>query len=931
MSQRVERTSTLSAVAVLVTLLVLAAPQALAQGNAEELAPTDAVEAYMRDRGLDDLLSLYLLDELRAAPGSKRTELADRLGKHYARQLSAAETPGRQRQIESQARELLALVPSADSFELRLTLHKASFLLAEAGVKNFSQRLTDPAIVSEAQQTFRTLEPSFLDIGRRADDRIDALDRMEARSTRANIATIREQLSEARRLRSLAMYYAGWSQYYQALVTDDARKAGAALRSFGWLLNSPGNREPSVENLPTSLLRYEHVARAAMASALCTSIAGKDAQAIQWLDAIDSAAETPPAIREELWVRRIEVLGRAKRWADIQHLVDRRRLASDPSGVTPLPKGEARLLAIVTLEAMEESAAGSSSVARSRTRLLEAIAQIALGDLVTRGEIGHVLDLVERFGTAPIGDSGFVVLYVRGLRAYERAREMHEVLADSTGNSADDPTDDPAVINRYMDAVRALGVAQAASDTGTFPNELAQARMMEGLSLFYASELVKAGGVFESVFEHAPSPQLREESIWYAIVSLDLAAERGVRSVLEQRDRLATVYMQTYPASDRAARLLLRRVDDGLLTEDQAIVVLLDVPPESPLYETARRHVSRMMYRKYRASQGPERDYAAARFVEIAEELINIDTATVRSETGDAALEAGKAVIVRVRQALDAALTITVPDVGRAVRLLDLLDNTAALAGLDLTEIESELAYRRLQIAIALDDEHEAALAGATLARIGGTHARAGDRLLYRRLFERWQRHPTDADLAARLVGVGSRVLAQFEPLQEHKGDATIAGLIDTIAQAATTVWHANEDDTMRDIAIGLDAKLIELGTQSASSLRRLAFASEAAGDTELALSAWNTLMAGLRDGSSGWFEARVESIRLLAESQPARARAALDQHRVLYPELGPEPWNTRLRELDRVLAGVRPATDEDLQPGTTNRDQETAVTEDDG
>ncbi len=907
--------------AVLVTLMVVAAPRSFAQGNAEELVPTDAVEAYMRDRGLDDLLSLYLLDELRAAPGSKRAELADRLGKHYAQQLSNAKTPQRQRQIESQARELLALVPSADSFELRLTLQKASFLLAEAGVKNYSQRLTDPAIVSEAQQTFRTLEPGFLDIGRRVDDRIDALDRMEARSTRANIATIREQLSEARRLRSLAMYYAGWSQYYQALVTNDARKADAALRSFGWLLNSPGNRVPSVENLPISLLRYEHVARAAMACGLSASIAGKDAEAIQWLDAIENAAETSPKVRDELWVRRIEVLGRAKRWADIQRLVDRRRLAPDPSGVTPLPKGEARLVAIVALEAIEESG-GSSTVARSRNRLLEALAQIALGDLVTQGEVGHVLDLVERFGTAPIGDSGFVVLYVRGLRAYERARESHESLAAQTGANADDPTDDTTVINRYMDAVDALDVAQTASDAGTFPNELAQARMMEGLSLFYASELVKAGEVFESVFEHSPSPQLKEESIWYAIVSLDLAVERGFRSVVEQRDRLATLYMQTYPASDRAARLLLRRVDDGLLTEDQAIAILLDVPSDSPLYEAARRHVSRMMYRKYRASQGPERDYAAARFMEVAEELINIDITTVRSGTGDAAMDAAQAVTVRVRQALDAALTITVPDVDRAVRLLDLLESTAALAGMNLSDIESELAYRRLQIAIARDDEHEAALAGATLARIGGPHARAGNRLLYRRLFERWQRQPSDAELAARLVGVGSRVLAQFEPLQEHKGDATVAGLIDTIAQAATTVWRANDDDTMRDIAIGLDSQLIELGTQSAPSLRRLALASEAAGDLDTALSAWNTLMAGLRAGSSGWFEARVESIRVLAERDPSRARAALDQHRVLYPELGPEPWRTKFQELDHLLAGVRPFVDENSQRGAPREDR---------
>lgn len=913
MSQRAEHLGRPVACLALLVLLCLTTPTARAQDDDEPLGPTDAVEAYMRDRGLDDLVSVYLLDRLRDAPGSKRAELADRLGKHYARLLSAATTPERQRKVESQARELLELVPSADSFELRLTLHKASFLLAEAAVKDFRQRLSDPELVNEAQQTFRELEPNFLDIGRRVDDRVDALERMEGRSTRANIATIRDQLADARRLRSLAMYYAGWSQYYQALVTDDARKADSALRSFGWLLNSPGNRAPEVENLPITLLRYDHVARAAMACSLCLSVARKDAEAIRWLDAIEQAGETPQQVKGELWARRIEVLGRAKRWSDLQRLVDRRRLTLDPAGVTPLSVGEARLLAVITLEAIE--AGGTSGVAADRSRLLEAIAQIALGDLVTRGEIGHVMNLVKQFGTTPMGDSGFVVLYVRGLRAYERAREAHEAFAEVEDLNPDDPTDDTAIANRYMDAVRALDIAQVASDAETFPAELAQARMMEGLSLFYAGELVQAGSVFESVFEQAPVPQLREESIWYAIVSLDLAVERGFRSVIEQRDRLATVYMQTYPASDRAARLLLRRVDDGLLTEDQAIAVLLDVPHESPLYETARRHVSRMMYRKYRASQGPERDYVAARFMEIAEELIEIDVNVVRSGSGDEVFDAALAVMVRVRQALDAALTITVPDVERAARLLDLLEDTATVAGLDLSDIESELAYRQLQIAIARDDENAAAMAGATLARVGGPHARAGDRLLYRRLFERWQRRPDDADLALRLVGVAQRVLAQFKPLSDHQGDATVAGVIDTVAQAATTVWQAQSDDSMRDIAINMDTLLIELGTQTAGSLRRLARASEAAGDLPTALSAWNTLMAGLRDASDGWFEARVESIRLLAETAPGDARAALDQHRMLYPELGPEPWHSRFLQLDQQLAGIRPTLDQTARP----------------
>jgi hypothetical protein len=110
----------------------------------EAPVPTDALEAYLLDRGLDDLVSVYLLDRLREAPASRRAALADRLGSHYASLLSEAESAARQREIESMARELLDLVPDADSFELRLTLHRASFVLAEESAMNYALRLTSP-------------------------------------------------------------------------------------------------------------------------------------------------------------------------------------------------------------------------------------------------------------------------------------------------------------------------------------------------------------------------------------------------------------------------------------------------------------------------------------------------------------------------------------------------------------------------------------------------------------------------------------------------------------------------------------------------------------------------------------------------------------------------------------------------------------------
>ncbi len=873
----------------------------MAQDEAIGDQQTDPLEAYMLDKGLDDLVSVYLLDELKSAPASQRSEIAERLGAHYAALLSQAKTPQRQREIQDKSRALLALVPDSDSYELRITLHKASFLLAETTARNFVLDMTTNEEVTDALRVFRDVSKSFADIGRKIDRRIGVLERLESNSTDADLQVLRAQLANARRLRSLSMYYAGWSHYYISLLADDPREATAARKALGWLLNAPGNREPELASVPTTLLRYEHVARAALAVALSYSTSHQDVVAIQWLDTIENADETPVIVRDEIPSRRLEVLARAKRWADLQRLIDTLRLGVDPEHPKPLSIGQARLVAVMTLKAIDQGG-GRDATGADRTRLLEAMAQVAMGDLVAQGEIGHVIDLVKRFGTAPIGDTGFVVLYVRGLQSYERARDIH-----AAQGGGDEPSTNEQVINRYMQAVEAIDLALLADDANRFPDELLQAGMMKGLSLYYASQLEQASNAFVDVFNKAHDTKVKQEALWYAIVSLDRAVEQGQPSLTPTRDRLATIFLQEFPATDRAAKLLLRRIDDGLLSNEEAIAVLLDVPVDSPMYEAARRHASRLLYRQFRESHGQERDYAAANFLDVAQELIAIDMQTATTQQGEEADRARQFVVLRVRQALDAALSVTVPDVTRAEKLLDLLEQNAQSMKIDLSSISGELAYRRLQIALDKGDEQAVRLAADRLARTDGVYARSGDRLLYRHAFDQWKVSPEDSELALNVVNIGLRVLKQFDPVEKHKNDKTILALINTIAKAAIVVWEQDNDDAMRDIAIKMDSMLVTFGKQTAQSLRRLAKTTEAAGDIEKAHAAWKTLLVGLREGSNGWFEARVETIRLLAMIDPAQARAVLDQHKVLYPHWGPEPWGQQLRDLDRQLTGYTP------------------------
>ena len=106
----------------------------------------------------------------------------------------------------------------------------------------------------------------------------------------------------------------------------------------------------------------------------------------------------------------------------------------------------------------------------------------------------------------------------------------------------------------------------------------------------------------------------------------------------------------------------------------------------------------------------------------------------------------------------------------------------------------------------------------------------------------------------------------------------------------------------MRDIALGIDKRLVALGSPPLQVLRRYAELTEAAGDRSAALEAWRLLLSGTNPTAPDWFEARYHSLRLLLASEPARAREAMDQYKVLHPEFGPEPWGPKIKELDAQI-----------------------------
>jgi len=869
--------------AILIAGAVLLALPALGQTMIEDDADA-IVEAYMSERGLRGAIAAHLREKLDDADAEQRTALAERLGEIYVEMLADAQDPAERIRVERLAEDLLKRVPEAQSYELRINVAKASYLSAESAVERQRLRLADVDEVAEAERVLRAVTPTFREIASKAHRRVESLERRELRGV-DDAEELREQLADARRTRSLAMYYSGWSSYYLAELTGQPNKAKDALRAFGWLLNSDDGREASVDRVSPRLLRYDHVARAAMGCAITESLLGEDVRAIRWLELLDETAELSPGVREQMFARRTIVLATARRWADLRFLIDRKPL--DDEGRL-LNVNEARLLAVLTLESLDASDTWSG-----REGIANAIAQIALGELVQRGEIGHVLDLVSRYGTAPIGDDGFVVRYVRGLRAYERAREAQT----EAGDDPDKPSADNHVKSLFDESARSLESALIAEDSAEFGQQRDRCGILLGLSQYYADRLEQSAETLSAVVERASGEQ-REQAMWYAIVALDKAVEGGAGHVIKNRDMLATLYLESYPTNERAAKLLIRRVADGLMSPKETSDILLAVSPESPLYEPARRHAANLLYQLYRRGQSTDRSYAADRFADVAWELITLDKAALESGTDP---QSADRLFVRLRQLLDVALGSDAPDIELGRRALRSLDDVLAFTGQDREPIAGEIAFRKLQLAMALGDESAAETAIVDLDTYGGPFADAAERMLFKRALQAWDVDPRNADHARDVVRHGLKVIVDLERTRGAT-DPMVRNAIDTVAEAAAAIWDLERDEFMRDTAIELDVKLEQNGDPSPTSLRRLALLYESAGRNEPALDAWLRLLNGADRGTDVWYEARYESLRLLAQLDPPRARVVLDQHTLLTDGFGPEPWGPRLEKLDREL-----------------------------
>jgi hypothetical protein len=817
-------------------------------------AGADEVAAYLEALGLERLLAVHLEDRLRGLTGDDREELVQRLVGIYARLLESTRDPAVLRDVEERSRRLLAGAPPSVGEDLRFALLRGSYRGAEQAAEDHRLRRGSAEVVARAGETLTDVIPKLNTLRRQVEARLQATERRLSRASGPEASALSAQAEEIQRLLAQITFVSAWALYYQSWLNERPENARPAEELFARLLGAAPRAQP--EEISVDLRGVEAMARAILGMALCKSLSGSSAIALQWVELL-----AHPSAYEPL---RLQVPA----WKLVIHLehgefsAARVLLAANDQA----PAAWYRLAAVHALEAQDRSVQAAE------------LARFAVTALAARGDLAAVLDLAGRYGTEALGDRGFAFRYVRGVRAYESARQ-------SLGGA--EPATDPDVLRRFDAAAEDFAAAAREPDAAQYSAASASCAWLTGWCRWYQGRDLEARASFEEASGRL-GPQQAAESLWMAIVCLD-RARGGGGPLGDDMAGLIDRFLERYPASPRSPRLRLLR---AAAREPSPEVVddLLAIGADSDVYDAARQQAAAVLYQLSRAASGEERLALANQFVMVALPLV----------TGSGPAR-GEAWLVQCRRILEVALAPGVARLTAASRVLEDLDDAAETGALDLSAVRDEVDCRRVQERLLAEDPAAAEAAADALwaRRPDGAWTRLAEITLLRYGVERQAASEAPNDLVLRH---GRRVISSHADRPDALRDREVFGQHVVVAQAMLESWRRSGDAATAAEALSIHLRLLEVAPNDARFLHAAGTLAAQLGRNEEALACWRLLASGSEPGSDRWYEARYQQLSVLATIDPARARQAMDQHRLLHPDYGPPPWRERFRALDERL-----------------------------
>ena len=833
----------------------------------------DVVEAYLRASRMDTLLEVQLESRLDDADSDEeRALLAEELASLYLGLLRELDQQDPYFElIHARAKLLLNRVAVAPMSDLRLELLIGTFSSNENAIQMHrlellkqNQRESALAAFRETQRGLHammgTIEPELNRAQRRGRQ---SLSMEESRE-------VSENLSALQRQHSLGQYYLGWSGYGIA-VLEDRHVSDETMMSFGWLLGGDGGLPQSSE-LRGAALEYEHVARAAIGVAMCYAQSEGYAVSRSWLQGVIETETVKPEIRGAARHRLLQVYAMERNWYEARLLaID---LAKEGEGGL-LTLGDARFIAMQALQSRVSGPPG-----RGGRDEADAVARFGIEQLVELGEIGHVVDLYRRYDQLPIMAAGFVPTYARALS------ELEDIENDQSSTG-------------YLSVAERFSQALGAADAGEYIKHREDCELKLAYVLIVADRPQDALSHCKHIIESSLSDVSIEEARWLQIAAFDQINALEQRSTSSELDAAVRAYVQAYPNSERTTKLVLRHAMRGTVDQQLAIDTLSSISENDPIVLPARRTLVQLQYQIIRDAQDDTGELLDS----------TLDLARWLIDRPDAK-ETPQATLAVARIALELSIERDPPDIEFAKELvalsMELIDMNS-----NLRAHESEVMSRSLQVFLLEGQIGRAQTQIDRIRSIDERRAENAEVLVLNYLIDQWEQEKS-SEVAGHLLDLGPVVLARLLPKAPARISVRTSSLAEVIMDAG---MHFSEDpdSDAHQLSLQLARQLIERGSPSEPGLRLTTRLADNGGDDITALEAWLRLLAAYPAGEDRWFEARYESLVILSRVDVVRAKATLDQFRILNPQLGGDEWREKFEQLIQHL-GFNPDPVEPLE-----------------
>jgi hypothetical protein len=877
--------------AITIGMLALVAAMASDLGS-PVAAAQDRTAAWLESRGLDELLAQHLEASLEAARGDQaaRERIAGRLARTYSRLLRAEPDEDRRAAIVQRSERMIDIVPDEDAGELRVALVRNRYVRASQILEDDRIGVGEPEKIQEALAELAEIARDLGSIR----DRADADARQAARG-RGRL--VQDRIERQLELAANAGLIEGWSRYYIGRARRDRSELERAQTAIGSVLQGD-SPIPSVDEVSIDMQAADGFANAILANAMITSLLDSPDVAKKWFDRLDME-RTHESVRRAAPGWRLASLIDADAFREANLLFESQIAQARAQGDQALPLPWIRLAAVGGLRGAKGQVGGEALL----------LAEAALAELAGRGELDEVRALAADFGLDALGDRGFVFGYVRGIDRHRTAIEARDA-GDASGAAS-----------AFRESVELLRRALAESDAQRFPEQVGAASMLIGWNLLELDEAAAAADAFAEAADRM-SGDRRADAFWGAIVALDRIVAAGgdeAADAAARRDALAERFLDAFPADDRSPALVVRRIAEQVSPDSDDLDVLLGVPSTNSSWETARRRAVQALYRAFREAPDEQRAETGHRMLTVADELLQ------RERDGDGIFTDVRGLDgMLLRQAAEVASDERVHDTARAERYLEQLESALQRGALtEAPDLPNEIQYRRLGIALG-DGDFE--YAGRLLEQMpvapetpeADRWARLGALRIHQSADVLIRSGPVPIDVARACADAGARYLelvgessADDEADTPEVEDGTprdrfavldrdrMLPIAARVASAQAAVFSAGGDPQDGAEALAWYRAVLERRPLEGGILEAVGRLGEAMGESEVALDAWRRLVRAAPDGTELWWTAKVGQIRTLVSTDPAGARAVFDQLQALHPELGPDPWNRDLRDLD--------------------------------